>query len=312
MTINKLCNLPIMLVICILTSLALPAGSYAAEIPTTVVEVFHNSHDIIALETEVTNTEVSLVPLRSTLEPHGIIVKYNSPNESRRDTTTFTLRIGSNNIGSKQVDLNNGGRTNWRLFFLEYPPRIIDGQTMVPSNFIQEVLDTIQNREQHLEKIAASDYPSKNSGEDHKGYKYYCLKLGSGTVPSYDQAVKYVTEHKLLYTVTRTEHIAGSTMVVGKDEQDHEKAVWLTQNKYTEELSVIVWVYWNEIIPQEVIYDEMQTRGIAEKEIRKIYLAPYMPGKLLWYVEANKDNTDYYVHFDGLSGEIYREWSIKR
>ena len=314
MTINKLYSLPIMLVICILTSLALPAGSYSAQIPTTVVEVFHDMERIMALEPEVANTEVSLVPLRSMLEPHGIIVKYNSSNESRRDTTTFTLSIGSNNIGSKRVSLNRGSRTSGRLFFLEYPPRIINGQTMVPSNFIQEVLDAVQNREQHLEKIAASDYPSdENSMANKRGYKYYCLMLGPETGPNFDQAVLYVTEHKLLHSVTGTEETPNgfeefgskSTMVMGKDKQGLEKAVWLNQNGYTEEISTIAWIYLDEIISKEVIYNKMQIRGITEKDIKRIHLAPYSPGKVLWFVEAEKNNIIYYIAFDCLNGEVY-------
>lgn len=309
-----------MLIICILASLSLPAICYSAEIPATVVEVFHDRARIIALEPEATNTEGSLVPLRSMLEPHGIIIKYNSPNESRRDTTNFTLNIGSNNIGSKRVSLNIGSRTSGRVFFLECPPRIINGQTMVPSNFIQEVLDTVENREQHLRKIAASDYPSKYSIENQKGYKYYCLIIGSTAGPTFDQAVVYVTEHQLLHTVTGTEETPHrfeesgprSTMVMGKDEQDREKAVWLQQNRYTKEISVIARAYLDQIIPKDVISAKMQTKGFMEREISKIHLAPHTPGKLLWYVQANKNNTDYYLSFDCFSGEVCEEWSIKR
>ena len=100
---NKSFSLSIMLGICILTALSFPAGSYAAEIPKTVVEVFHNQDNTTVLESETADTEVSLEPLRHVLKSHGIIIRYNSPYESRRDTTIFTL-----DIGSKKVDLNRG------------------------------------------------------------------------------------------------------------------------------------------------------------------------------------------------------------
>jgi len=315
---NKSFCLYIMLIICLFVPLALPTVCYSTEIPTTVVEVFHDRTHVIALEPEVTNTDVSLVPLRSMLEPHGIIIKYNSPNDSIRDTTTFTLYIGSNSIGSTRVALNRGSRTTGRILFLECPPRIVNGQTMVPSNFIQEILDAVENREQYLKKIAASDYLSKNPIENQKGYTYYCPAIGPESGPTFDQAIIYVTEHKLVQSVTGAENSPHrfeefgprSTMVVGKDELGREKAIWITQNKYTKELSVIASVYLDQIITRDVIYDKMQTMGIAEKDIKKIHLAPDTPGKILWYVAAEKNNISYYTAFDCLSGEVCLKWSV--
>ncbi len=192
---------------------------------------------------------------------------------------------------------------------------------MVPSKFIQEVLDTVHNREQYLAKIAASDYPSdENSMANKKGYKYYCLIIGPETGPTFEQAAIYAMEHKLLHKVTATEETSHhfvaygsrSTMVVGEDEQGREKAVWLNQNKYTEEISLIAWGYLDEIIPPNVIHDKMQAKGFTEGEIWKIHLAPGTPGKLLWYVQAHKNSTYYYLSFDCFSGEVCEERSFKR
>lgn len=300
--------------------LVLPAMSYSAQIPSTVVEVIHDSSHIVALEQEGINTDFPLVPLRSMLEPKGIVIKYNSQNDSKRNTITFTLYIGSNNIGSTEVHLNRGRRSEERLFFLEYPPRIINGQTMVPSNFIQEVLDTVENRNEYFKKVAVVEDISNNSIEKHKGYTYYCPKVGPETGPTFDQAILYIVEHKLLKLITGLENTlhgfeefgSRSTMVVGEDEQGRKKTIWLIRNKYTEQISMIASVYLDQIITKDVIYYKMRTKGITKKDIKKIHLAPYVQGKLLWYVKAEKNNLNYYIAFDCFSGEVYQEWCFAR
>lgn len=313
----------IMLIVFVLTILALPPISNSAEVPSTVVEVLYQSTKIIAVDTGETDNKQSLVPLRSTLEPKGIIINFNPPKEMQNNNdATFTLSIGSDNIGSKEVSLNRGRRSDNRLLFLEYPPKIINGQTMVPINFVQEVLDSVQNRDQYLKKIAVAEAMAENRSKDPKkeqiGYTYYCRSIGPKIGPSYDQARLYIFDHKILDSITRIkdtpngfcEFGSKSTMVEGKDVSKREKAVWLTQNKYTDEISMIALVYLDQGATKSEICHRLRANGIKEKDIKKVYLAPYSLESICWYVEAKLNNLTYYTNFDFVTGKVLQEVNI--
>lgn len=83
--------------------------------------------------------------------------------------------------------------------------------------------------------------------------------------------------------------------------------VWLTKNKYTGDLSVTDAVFTDNGISEKTVYSKLEKQGIRPESIKKIYIVPYEPGKICWYVIAEQDGKRYYYCLDYYTGDFHVE-----
>jgi len=261
-----------------------------------------------------------LVPLRIIAESLGATVEWTGLRPQvtvQKGDTVIGLNIGSNE-----------GFTNSRqIFFLEQPPVLVNGRTMVPLRFLAETLGAKVDWDEKSRIVSISDgdfmksdFPEvTENGQGKPGadkyYKLYDLMVGPNYGPPVEEAKAYVLEQGLLkivkdvqFTPTRfIEYGPTDTMVIGNDESGREKTVWLTKNTYTGDISLTGSVLMNDGVFKETIYSKLEEKGISRESVQKIYIAPYEKNQIYWFVFAEQENKRYYYCFDYKTGEMVIE-----
>jgi len=278
------------------------------EVFSTVVIVHDDTHFYLDREEPDHTTEIPLLPLRDSVEPMGVMAKWNiKPIEKNINGTTFFITIGS-----KKVYVNPG-RRDCQVFFLEQAPVLMNGRTMVPYGFVREVAKATISPELNLKTLANMEgiqtAQNNNSEKIEAAYKYYDLLIGDPCGPSFENAKSYVLEKGLVDSIKMLRYtpIINDTMIVGSDENGREKYVWLGQNMYTGAIYITGTAYTDQGIKQEVIFKKLQSKGIQEKSITTIAIFPYRSGKICWFIEADNGNKILTYFYDFYTGELIEE-----
>ncbi|WP_083248470.1 copper amine oxidase N-terminal domain-containing protein [Desulfuribacillus stibiiarsenatis] len=255
-----------------------------------------------------------LVPIRAIAESLGTTVEWQEP---------YVIITK----GEKKVTLTINSTTayneNRQVFFMEQPPIIINGRTLVSLRFVAEALGasvTWDDNNKVVTIISDEDLAGLEqsiAGDNY--YKLYDPIIGPSIGPAYEEAEQYVLEQRLLnhikeiqYTYIRFNEFGSyNTMVIGNDEVDNEKAVWLVKDKYTDDITVTGSTILKDGISQEIVFSVLKNKEIDRESISKIYIAPYEKNQIYWFVIAEKGETKCYYCLDFYTGDIVIELSVK-
>ncbi|TEB10774.1 Protease inhibitor [Pelotomaculum propionicicum] len=296
------------------------AGAAAAGESLYELTVFLNGKQLTFDQEPILVENRILVPLRKIAESLGATVVWTGVRPQvtvQKGDTVIGLNIGS----------NEGFTNNRQIFFLEQPPIIVNGRTMVPLRFLSETLGAKVDWDEKGRTVSISDGDFMKSNlpevtengqgkpDADKYYKLYDAVVGPDYSPSVEEAKAYVLEQGLLkivkdvqFTPTRfIEYGPTDTMVIGNDESGREKAVWLTKNQYTGDISLTGSVLMNDGVSKETIYSKLEEKGIRRESVQKIYIAPYEKNQIDWFVFAEQENKRYYYCFDYKTGEMVIE-----
>lgn len=295
---------------------ALPATGDASDYNYTsaYVAVFLDGKQLNLDQEPVLFKNRMLVPLRSIAESLGASVHWGS--------SQVTVRKGDAEI--RLIMDSDKCLTGRQIFFLEQPPVIVNGRTMVSLRFVREALgvNVAFDEKNGRVYISAGDGMLSNrmdtQGDEKQGgdnyYKLYGLVIGEADIgPVPEEAKAYVLREGQLKAVKDvqitpisfgTPYNPYNTMVVGNDEAGREKAVWLVLNTYTGYISVTGSIYMDDLAPEESIYSKLEEKGINRTSIKKIHIAPYQKNKIYWFVTAEQNNKSYHYFFDCRTGEI--------
>lgn len=287
------------------------------------VTVFLNGRQLVFDQEPILVENRVLVPLRMIAESLGATVKWTKSIPQvkvQKGDSVIGLNIGSDK-GFTGVRLS-------QVFFLEQPPVIVNGRTMVSLRFLAEALGAEVNWDEKSRcvHISAGDDMITNimgtPGEEKPGkdkyYKLYDVLIGPDGGPRAEEAKTYVLKEGLLKTIINVqitpirfdETGSANTMVVGNDESGREKAVWLVRNKYTGDISVTGSVLMDEVTPKDTIYSKLEEKGINCESVKKIYIAPYEKNQIYWFAMAEQDHKKYFYCFDYRTGEIVIEYNF--
>jgi uncharacterized protein YpmB len=276
-------------------------------------KVFINEKQLIFDQEPIITNGRILVPVRAIAESLGATVEWQDPKVIiKQGVTEIILTINS----------EMAQRENRKIFFMEQPPIIVNGRTMVSLRFVAEALGASVAWDDNTRAVAITsngDFtPSKQPIDEGAGDNYYKLYdpiIGPDTGPIPEEAKKYVLEHRLLKDIKNIQYVPtrflefGSydTMISGTDESGQEKLVWLTKDRYTGEISVTGSVFPNKGISQETVISTLEKKEIKKESIKKIYIAPYEKNQIYWFVIAEQGNKKYYYCLDFYTGDIIIE-----
>ncbi len=287
------------------------------------VTVFLNGRQIVFDQEPILVENRILVPLRIIAESLGAAVKWT------KSIPQVKVKKGKTVIGLN-IDSDEGFTGDRQIFFLEQPPVIVNGRTMVSLRFLAEALGANVNWDEKSRSvyISAGDDIITNQMDTSKDgqvkpdedncYKLYDVIIGPDGGPRAEEAKTYVLKERLLMTIQEVQYTPvrfdetgpANTMVVGNDESGRVKAVWLVSNTYTGDISVTGSVLMDEVTPIETIYSKLEEKGINRVSVKKIYIAPYEKNKIYWFAVAEQDHKRYFYCFDYRTGEIVIEYNF--
>lgn len=301
------------------------AGAAEASYTPANIAVLVNGTALSVDQGPVLSHKSIMVPLRAVVEPLGATVTWTGTIPQVRiqqGDTVFSLNIGSDRAFKERAG----------IFFLEEPPVLVKGHTMVSLRFLAEGLGAKVDWDETRKTVFIStgdfmgpEYPPPAVSKQEipatdNYYRLYDLEVGSNSGPSAEEAKAYVLKQGLLKTVKDVqftpirfcEYGDTDTMVVGNDELGREKAVWLTKNRYGGTVSVTGSVVLAEAISREKVYDMLRAKGIKTENIKKMYLAPYEKDKIYWLVIAEQADKTYHSAFDCKTGTMVLENVVPR
>ena len=280
----------IYLIVIIVSMFMFLRPSYALGYDPADVKVLLNGNELSFDQEPVIIGGRVLVPLRRICETLGITVTWTEA------SLQISLSKGDTSIGLN-LDSDKGFTSGREAFFLDHPPILVYGRTMVPLRFIAEALGVkidwdAKNRVISISGNVSSGFfqnGSSSSGNDY--YKLYETTVGPSKGPSSDEAKDYVLKNGLLKAIKDVqpspyrfydEEGSTATMVTGDDDSGKEKAVWLTKTSYAavdgsgslDVISVNGSVYLKDGLSQDDIYTLLLKEGIARESVENIYLAP--------------------------------------
>lgn len=276
-------------------------------------KVFINEKQLIFDQEPIITNGRILVPVRAIAESLGATVEWQDPKVIIKKGAAEIILT----INSKMAQ-----RENRKIFFMEQPPIIVNGRTMVSLRFVAEALGASVAWDDNTRAVTITsngDFtPSKQPIDEGAGDNYYKLYdpiIGPDTGPIPEEAKKYVLEHRLLKDIKNIQYVPtrflefGSydTMISGTDEFGQEKLIWLTKDRYTGEISVTGSVFPNKGISQETVISTLEKKGVKKESIKKIYIAPYEKNQIYWFVIAEQGNKKYYYCLDFYTGDIIIE-----
>ncbi|MDD3024878.1 MAG: stalk domain-containing protein, partial [Syntrophomonadaceae bacterium] len=263
-----------------------------------------------------------LVPLRKIVESLGAEIKWTSdaPQLIKIHTVTTNMNINTN---STTVFKNR------QIFFMEQPPVIFNGRTLVSLRFIAGALGadvkwdaknrivTIQSTGDFSGSTWFEGGGPENPDDDNcynRCYTHLSLITGTTFGPASEEAGDYVLKQGLLNSITdiQTSFIRFSemhnsyTMIVGHDESGREKAVWLSKSPL-HNISLEGSAFLEEGLSQESIYSILQEKGIKRESVKKMYIAPYEKDQIDWFVIARQNGKQYNYCFDFKTGNVVIE-----
>lgn len=211
-----------------------------------------------------------------------------------------------------------------KIFYLEQAPLVINDSIMIPQRFIAEALgaDLIWDEKHTTVNIVDNgnfaQLPTGLSFSQTGGasqvdyyYKLYSILIGPAGGPNFERAKNYVLSQGLLKEVAKVErcytsyeeYCGSETVVSGIDENNQEKIIWLTQNKYVGEISVVASVL-NTGISREKVISLLQEKGITN--IIRLDLVPSTyKGTFTWQVVAEMADKQCYYRVNSFTGAIY-------
>lgn len=269
--------------------------------------------------------DIILVPLRNIAETLGATVTWNyGPPQVR-------VKKGDKSI-NLNIDSETGftDRVTGKIFFLDQPPILVNGKTMVSLRFMSEALEAKVSWDEKSRTIHISDgnfmkldqpveppyWKNQSRKIDDNYYKFYQMVIGPGGGPTSEEAKVYALEQGLLRTVKDVQRFIPTrfidygptdTMVIGNDESGREKAIWLFQNQYTGKISLDGSIFLDYGISKETIYSKLENKGINRENVKKIYIAPYDKNQINWFVLAEQGIKKYYYCFDYITGDVVIE-----
>ena len=282
------------------------------------VKVIVNGNQIFFDQDPVIVHDRIMVPIRTIFESLGGTVEWEPPGHIILNKGEIILSLYNN---QKVVS-----RQDRRFFFLEQPPIIVNGRTMVSIRFISETIKSSVKWDENNRTvtilsdgnfIGGHEQPEEH-GKDDYYYKLYIPSVGPASGPSPEEAKLYVLRQGLLndveeiiHTPIRFREFGGyDTMVSGSDVLGQEKNIWLTKNQYTEEISVTGSALTKESLSQETVETIIEKKGINKANIKEIYASPCSKDQVAWYVIAEQGNKKYYYCLDFYTGDVVEEYTI--
>jgi len=250
-----------------------------------------------------------LVPLRPIAEALDATVEWQPPDTVyiHKGETRIVLKIDSTTVLKNQETV-----------FLEQPPIIVRGRTVVSLRFLEDALGAHADWDADLGLITIeSDGVFTSPRQPIGDYLLAGVSLkkqypnpGPTSGPVLNEAGKYVLEQGFLNKVEEIqytpsylyEHKNYDTLVIGSDGAGGPKrAVWLTKDEDTSRISVLATVFLDEGISRDTLFSILKDKAI-ENPIKKVYLTP-VKDRVCWLAIA--ENRYYYVDFH--TGEILIE-----
>ncbi|HBV98375.1 MAG: copper amine oxidase [Peptococcaceae bacterium BICA1-7] len=288
--------------------------------------VLVNGKQLATVQEPILVKDIILVPLRDIAETLGATVTWNY------GPPLVTVKKGDKSIGLN-IDSETGftDRATGKIFFLDQPPILVNGKTMVSLRFMSEALEAKVSWDEKSRTIHISDgknfmkldqpeeppyWKDQSSKQDDSYYKFYQMVVGPGGGPTSEEAKVYALEQGLLKTVKDVQRFIPTrfsefgptdTMVTGNDESGREKALWLVQNHYNGKISLDGSVFLDDGISKEIVYSKLENKGISRENVKKIYIAPYNNNQINWFVLAEQGNKKYYYCFDYITGDVVIE-----
>lgn len=296
-------------IIFLLTPTALLSATQEQNYSPANAKVLLNGVQLVFDQEPIVFNDRILVPIRTIAESLGATVEWQDPNVNiRKGTTEIVLSVDSKTA-----------LRNRKIFFMEQPPVVINGRTMVSLRFIAEALGANVTWDENNRTVTIlSDGNFTEPPEGSKGDNYYILHdpiAGPDSGPSPEEAKLYILKQGLLndvkdivYTPTRfVDYGSYDTMVSGNDELGQEKYIWLTKDKYTGEISVTGTALTKDGLSKETVISIMESKGINKVNIKKLYAAPYTKNQINWFVIAEQENKKYYYYLDFYTGDVVIE-----
>lgn len=307
------------LILLLFPSISLAAEDEKQYSPANV-KVIVNGKQIFFDQDPVIIHDRIMVPIRTIVESLGGTVEWEDPGHIIINKGEIHLYLNINSTVVSQQDR--------RFFYLEQPPIIVNGRTLVSIRFISEAIKSSvkwdeNNRTVTIlsdENIIGHEQPEDNGNSDNY-YKLYEPIVGPASGPDPEEAKLYVLRQGLLNNVENIvctpirflEYGGYDTMVSGSDELSQEKYIWLTKNRYTGEISVTGTALAKEGLTQETVVSIIEKKGIDKVNIKKIYAAPYYSkDQIAWFVIAEQENKKYYYCLDFYTGDVIENFILDK